>query len=145
MLFGPKRKRVDEERLTEVDDVNQVSGEAHRRWFAGKSTNLYVWYNDDDGSMTGFQLCYKRGCVAQIEKALTWLEGKGFSHKTVDDGESRGGRHKGSPVLTPDGIFVKETVLDMFKRNARCLKPEIIRFVTAKIRDYADQLDVNDV
>ena len=118
--------------LREVEHVHQVRGEPIRRWFASQELDLIVWYSPAK-EITGFQLCYDKG---KGEKALTWTREAGFSHRTVDDGESRGGQHKMTPVLLPDGALDKDRVLSVFKRESRRIDPEAVEFVAQSLARY---------
>src|SRR5579859_2469289 len=83
--------------LIEFENVRQVLGEPRRRWFTSDDVDLVVWC-DESGRATGFQLCYDK---AHSECALTWKPDFGFSHRAIDDGECfRGGKHKGTPILS---------------------------------------------
>lgn len=117
--------------LREVNDVQQVPGDPIRRWFTNPDFDLIIWY-DDDRNIIGFQLCYRLG---PEQKALTWLENKGFSHKNIDDGEGLPMRPKMTPILVPDGIFDSTYVSKSFREAATELEPEITAFVLDKIAE----------
>jgi hypothetical protein len=118
--------------LTESADVRQLKGEPRRRWFQSDTEDLIVWYAPD-GSILGFQLCYDR---KGAERALTWMEGKGYSHLKVDDGESVGLAHKRTPILVPDGAFDATALLNRFLTSSKALPDDVIAFVSARLRDY---------
>ena len=115
--------------LREVIDARQVPGEARRRWFTSPSIDLFVW-TDDQGAATGFQLCYDK---QDREHALTWTAAGGFNHMTVDGGESRPARYKGSPILVADGVINTQRVLEQFLGESASVPAEFVRFVEAKI------------
>ncbi len=75
--------------------VRQIPGEKKRRWFHSREFDLIVWLEDDE-TPAGFELCYDK---PRQQRSLRWLPQSGFSHTTVDDGEGRPLRHKGSPIL----------------------------------------------
>jgi hypothetical protein len=81
----------------------------------------------------GFQLCYDKG---PNEKALTWVEGIGFSHERVDDGEGIPGYYKMTPILVQDGLFDKDNILALFKKESKEIDPTIVSFVCEKIIKY---------
>lgn len=119
--------------LTELERVRQVPGEPRRRWFASDEFDLIVW-SDDSGSPTAFQLCYDR---PRTERALTWKPDLGFLHSVVDDGEDRGGgKHKGTPLLVPDGQFDANRVSEQFAQASVQLPPDIAEFVSTKLRQH---------
>jgi len=119
--------------LKEVIHTRQVQGEAFRRWFSSDSIDLIVWYNEDQKNITGFQLCYLKGSE---EKALTWRKEGGYTHKTIDDGEGRAGRHKMSPILVPDGVFNGKSVLELFQKNSKLVDQILVEFISQKIREF---------
>ena len=53
--------------------AKQLQGEPARRWFTSPEIDLYVWLGED-GSPTGFQLCYDKQAR---EHALTWTQASG--------------------------------------------------------------------
>ncbi len=87
--------------LHEIRAIRQLPGEPRRRWFFGSRMDLTVW-TDTQGEIIGFQLSYDK---PRAEKALTWKRDSRFFHNRVDDGESKPGRHKGTPLLGVDGLF----------------------------------------
>lgn len=74
--------------------VRQISGERQRRWFYSDDFDLIVWLNGD-GAFAGFELCYDK---QQAEHSILWDPAGGFRHMAVDDGESRPGRYKATPM-----------------------------------------------
>ena len=120
--------------MNEIRNVRQHKGEAKRRWFFDSEVDLTVWVDDDNG-LIGFQLTYDRPLTPH---ALTWFDGKGFSHNTVDDGEMPGTMaRKGTPILLPDGVFDIERVSQIFKNKSKEIDTEIAQFVYDKIRSYS--------
>lgn len=93
--------------------------------------DLIVWLSgESDGEIVAFQLCYDK---TRGEKALSWKAGPGFSHMTVDDGETNAGKYKGSPLLTPDGAFDSAAVQRCFDAAAQALPDDIRDFVETKL------------
>ncbi len=118
--------------LREINSTRQVGGESRRRWFSSPRCDLIVWLRDDD-TPEGFQFCYdKQG----QEHALTWTERDGFSHMRVDSGEGHP-RHKGSPLLVPNGQFVATRILEAFDEESTALPAEFARLVAAKLQELA--------
>ena len=118
--------------LHEVKDVSQHSGEPFRRWFCDAVFDLIVWCAPDQ-SICGFQLCYRE---REGQKALTWFQGKGFTHLSVEDGEGRPLRAKMAPILVPDGTFNKERVLNSLERESKNIDPRVAKVVIAEIGKY---------
>ncbi len=100
--------------LKAIPQVRQIPGEARRSWFIDDDFDLIVWFDACD-EMIGFQLIYDK---LQQPHALTWKPSSGFQHDTVDDGESRPGRYKASPILQTDGAFQSTRVADHFRQAA---------------------------
>ena len=118
--------------LREIPNICQIPGEPFRRWFTGKYLDLIIWYYDDHCTFQGLQFCYRLG---RSEKALTWFEGKGYTHETIYDGEERPGRHKMAPIMLRNTAFRKEEILILFQSRAEHLERGIIEFVSRKIRE----------
>ena len=120
--------------LREIASVRQIPDEPRRRWFSDEHFDLVVW-NDEQGGVIGFQLCYDR---AHAERALTWHADTGFSHNAVDDGESRPSRYKSTPILVADGEFDPQTVAATFLGHAGVLDSESANFIYYKLLEYPD-------
>ncbi|MEY4807775.1 MAG: hypothetical protein RLZZ206_2164 [Cyanobacteriota bacterium] len=118
--------------LKESKNTSQIPNEYFWRWFCDDNIDLIVWYDPDD-SIIGFQLCYNKFVD---EHALTWFRGKGFSHNKVDDGEGPDVRFKMSPILIPDGVFDKNTLLTLFENESKDIDQEIVELVTEMIKKY---------
>ena len=113
-------------------NVRQIPGEARRRWFSSDDFDLIVWFSDEQ-SCIGFELCYdKRG----RERSISWRSGGSFSHMAVDDGESRPGRYKSSPILIPDGIFDAKRIHEDFWQVSHSLPQDIAGYVLQTLAGY---------
>ena len=121
--------------LHEIVKARQVSGDPARRWFTSPNIDLFIWVNDE-GSPTGFQLCYDK---QHREHALTWTMESGFSHMAVDGGESRPARHKGAPILVANGAFDARQILEDFRREAKSLPAEFMQMVESRIGELAGE------
>ena len=60
----------------------------------------------------------------------------GRIHDKVDDGESRPGRFKASPILPADGIFQKDKIAERFRRNSKEIDKVVSSFVYNKLKAY---------
>jgi hypothetical protein len=121
--------------LREITTARRIPGDDKRRWFNSPNLDLFVWV-DDAGAPVGFQLCYDKQFR---EHALTWTEGRGFSHMGVDGGETRPARYKGAPILVANGAIDAARILDEFRQEAQALPPEFVQFVEAKVRQIAEE------
>lgn len=117
--------------LREIN-VAQKEEDIFRRWFKDDYFELIVWYNRNDYSIRGFQLCYD---IARNERSLTWTAGRGFAHTGVDDG-SRPMRHPSSPTLVEDGVFPAQAVLDRFVRSCAGIDRILARLVISKLDEF---------
>jgi len=119
--------------LQEKQEIRQIENEGFRRWFFDKFFDLIVWYDDESlNTILGFQLCYDKN---EKERALTWSKRHGYSHTKVDDGEMPYG-NKMTPILVSDGVFEKDTILEMFKEASENLDPEIRSLVSGAVGQY---------
>jgi len=109
--------------------ASQAPTEPKRRWFCGDDLDLIVWLTPDN-TITGFQLCYKRG---DVELALTWEREKGFHHDRVDDGEASPEKNQ-TPVLVADGAVDADSLRTRFTRSSTTIEPFIRNFVLQKLR-----------
>ena len=116
--------------LREIRPVKQHEGEGTRRWFTSDFFDLIVWY--DEKGILGFQLCYDK---QDFERSLTWKKGMGYSHNKIDDGEIPG-QNKMTPILVPDGMFLKESIAARFKSESENLEEDLFNFIYRKIMEY---------
>lgn len=123
--------------LREIPDIYQIPGEPFRRWFAGENMDLIVWFHDDHTDFQGFQFCYRQG---HSEMALTWLDGKGYTHETISDGEERPGLYKMAPIMLRKRTVQKEDILNLFLSRSEYLERSLIEFIRRKIRDLPDRV-----
>lgn len=116
--------------LVENVDVRQVEGERVRRYFSDSDFDLIVW-NDQDGLIAGFQLCYDK---EHDERALTWKNGEGYMHDRVDAGEVIGKAK--TPILVADGVFPARQIADRFSAASTAIDQNIAQFIHEKILLY---------
>ena len=119
--------------LREIANVKQIKNEPRRRWFSSPTLDLFIWYDDDD-AIIQFQICYDKGTA---ERALTWHFEKGLLHHSVDDGESRTFRMKGSPILVSDGEFDPEIIMSKFREIAGDIDYSTVNFILDNIQSSA--------
>ena len=123
-------------KLIEFANVRQIPGEPRRRWFTCKDLELVVWCDEADGPI-GFQLCYNN---VRSEYALTWNPDCGFSHKIIDDGERRPGKHKATPILVADAPAPVTLINERFAEASAGLPVEFAEFVSKKLREGAEHV-----
>jgi hypothetical protein len=109
-----------------------VHGDYDRRWMSDDYFDLIVWYRPDE-AIHGFQLCYGKPIW---ERALTWIDGHGFSHTEVDAGEDKPTGNR-TPILLPDGSFPNAEVKREFARRSAKLPKQLRKLVTDKISQFA--------
>lgn len=117
--------------LKELRNVQQVKGEAKRRWFFCQDIDLVVW-EDEDGSISGFQLAYDKH---RNEHSFSWHKDRGFSHYVVDDGEPMA-EVNATPFLYADGPFKRDRVLDLFLTMSSEVPANIVSFIEARLREF---------
>jgi len=111
--------------MREKVNIRQIPGDRRRRWFSSEYFDLIVWLNDD-GSFSGFELCYDK---MHVERSIVWRSSGGFQHMAVDDGEHRPGKYKASPVLVPDGYFDANRIHTSFAKESFSLPQEVAAYV----------------
>lgn len=118
--------------LKEIPQVKQIPGEARRRWFLDDDFDLVLWF-DAQEKLLGFQLTYDK---RQQPHALTWHTERGFQHDSVDDGEQRPGRYKGSPILFIDGAFHGQRVAHDFRQAASQIGHQLVDDIIKKLLSF---------
>lgn len=119
--------------LLEFADATSLPDGGSRRWFRSAHEDLIVWYQRD-GAIQGFQFCYDR---KGYERALTWTATSGYTHHSIDDGESGGLNHKGSPILVADGVFDAEYMTHHFMDIAGQLPQDVVALVSERLQESA--------
>ena len=110
--------------LREIKNVRQIQGEPPRRWFNNHDMDLITWH--EKNKLISFQLCYDK---ENDEKALDWNASAGLEHRKVDDGESRKGHYKATPILIDNGRYDIEKIRNDFLQYSEQIEPEIREFV----------------
>ena len=119
--------------LAEVPSTSQYPDEPHRRWFSGHKCDLIVW-DDPSGNIIGFQLCYNK---FKNEHAMTWRADSGWVHNRVEYDNPTWG-HGEFPVMQPDGVFDKDTVVTIFEKESHHIDQDVVAFVLAKLGEYTN-------
>ena len=123
--------------LTEHPNVKQDTREFRTRWFSDDYFDLTLW-QDKESRIVRFELSYNR---RQNEHAITWDEKSGFSHLKVDDGESKAGQFKMSPMFMTDGIFSWKEIAERFQKESQKIDTDIAHFVYQQILTYPAHQD----
>jgi hypothetical protein len=100
-----------------------------RRWFTSTYFDLIVWYGVGN-QIVGFELCYGK---PNKERALCWMDGKGYAHFKVHDGEHEPLKHKMTPVYVADEIFDKDKVCQVFIMESKNIDKDVSDYVIEKI------------
>jgi len=125
--------------LREIRNVRQIPGDGRRRWFQDTYFDLIVWY-DDDGGMTGFQLCYDK---KDRERAFTWRRGQRCIHEEIDAGEQPG-HAKMTPVLQEAPPSAEQDVPARFFHESALMEDRgIVRLVYEKIEQCLADVGTN--
>ncbi|HAP44768.1 MAG: hypothetical protein A2087_02895 [Spirochaetes bacterium GWD1_61_31] len=104
-----------------------------RRLFFDDFFDLYIWYDQPHGSITGFQLVYNK---AENPHSLTWLAAEGYLHNRIDEGEKPGLGMKMSPILVPDGLFDRVSVAARLETAIEPLEAAIKGLVLRRIGEF---------
>lgn len=118
--------------LREIASIRQLEGEPHRRWFEDRDFDLIVWH-DDSGIIIGFELCYDKRTVPY---AVRWEAPAHFRHYRMDEGESRPGKPKASPVLEFTDGFMPDRIATQFQLESRQLDRKIAELVCARLFQF---------
>ena len=113
--------------------MRQERGPGRRRWFESDGFEVVVWFHRD-GHVTGFQFCYDLG---EGEHALTWREGRGFAHSTIDTGDETPLANR-TPVLVPDGEIPWNKIEHVFDERSKTLEPALRRFIHDRLVERAE-------
>ena len=111
--------------------VRQADPAVRRRWFRDDYFDIFTWQNAD-GGIVGFQLCYD---LPTYERVLSWRDARGYAHHRIADGESSPIKNM-TPIMTPDGLMPLATVLMEFDRRALELEPRLRTFLRERLLDY---------
>ena len=120
--------------LRELSETRQVPGDPRRRWFISQRCDLIVWLRDDE-SVQGFQFCYDKD---EIEHALTWVDGWGYSHMRVDTEGTKEHPGRGTPLLVPDGSFDPGRLLDVFRKECDLVPVDFVTLVSTRLQELAE-------
>lgn len=118
--------------LYELKNVNQEKV-GFRRIFIGDYFDLFLWYDKDGGSITGFELCYNKDID---EHSIIWKKTQGYYHSKVDSGESNPSRSKQTPILIADGTFDSRRIADKFNQESGKLEDNISELVYRVLLNY---------
>ncbi len=114
--------------LREIVHVQQRPNEAHRRWFHGADSDLYLWA-DSSGTAIAFEFCYRQGRDAL---AVAWKAERGLLHFRVDDGESAV-LAKASPLMIPARAGDLAAARAALRDTAGDMPADVIDFVLGKL------------
>jgi hypothetical protein len=115
--------------LREIRNLRQEPGAGRRRWFESDGFELVLWF-DAIGQCEGFQVCYDLG---RGEHALTWRPAGGFSHNSVDQGDSPYGGAKQTPILVADGMIPWSEIGRLFGERGNGLDAELRELVGTRL------------
>ncbi|MBU0927148.1 MAG: hypothetical protein KKA67_05325 [Spirochaetes bacterium] len=125
----------------EFPGVRQRPDEGFRRFFSTRYFDLMVWYSENGGILTGFQLCYdKRG----EERAVTFKLDEGAevrSHRFVATGRSSDRSNAMTSILSGDAGSLPADVAEKFSAASASLQPEIVAFIGGVLRRFAAEAE----
>lgn len=118
--------------LEEYKRIMQNEKGIFRRLFIDDFFELFVFYKKNEEDIESFQFVYDR---YENPHVFTWVKNKGFKHNKIDDGEDKVGR-KRTPIMVPDGIFKKDTIIDKFEKESKNIDENVVKFVISKLMKY---------
>ena len=122
-------RRAETGGFVEFERVRQDE-KGYKRLFIGGRFDLFVWYEEDRQTITGFQV------VWDYERAITYHVGGSYHHNVITGGDLHGGRM--SPVLDGDAGTIDIQIIQEFKEKAASLEPEIRDFVLRALGRIAE-------
>lgn len=125
------RPPARDELLAEIRNIDQKPGEPPRRWFFSHEQDLLVW-TGADGRPVAFQLSYGK---YRNEHAIRWKAERGFTHHSVDDGESTASSRE-APLLMADGPFDAPRVVRRFRELSANIPRDIADFVIERLQEH---------
>ena len=114
--------------LREIKNVRRERAAGKRRWFESEAMELVVWLDPAD-RLQGFQICYDND---RKEYALTWREGRGFAHNSVDTGDATPLANL-TPILQPDGHAPWDHIVRLFDESSGGLEPDLRQLIRSKL------------
>ena len=119
--------------LEEYLGIRQEPG-AYRRFFSDEVFHLYVWYTQQGGELTGFQLVTLK--AGEPAHALTWERTKGAVYTGVwtEDEELR---ISPTPILVPDGPMPQSLLLRLFSEASLGLDDSLRQLIVQTIQAYS--------
>jgi hypothetical protein len=121
--------------LKEFENVRQ-DRTGFKRLFVDEQFDLYVWYNEKKGSITGFQLVYDKWVGA---KAFTWNKGRGYRHNKIDGYDKPGSFE--TPILVRNGYFETKGISKQILEHSKDIEKEIVELVVRSIVEYDQTKD----
>lgn len=118
--------------LIENKKVRQRPEEGFRRWLLNDFFDVILWYEQEGGSMTGFQVCYSKN---DNEKVFTYQEGKSSSHY-LSDGLGIRKDSYAAKTLEGDAGPVPELVINRIKAEAGELDIPLLNQILNAIYRY---------
>ena len=123
-----RKKAVIRNKLVEFKKVRQDQG-SFRRLFIDDLFMLYIWYTSKiNRKINGFQLIYG-------EKAITWLEGEGLSHRCINDA----GWYNPTPILSESAGAIPANIVSTFKAHASDLEKDILEYILQRLEHISSK------
>ena len=121
--------------LREIRGLEQRNLRRVKRWFQDDYFDVFVW-QDRLGAILEFQLCYRRD--TRDERVLDWRRGRGFQHLKAESPHAADSFLEDDTwALCPDGVMPYATLRQRYDAAAVGLPPEVARFLSDKIDEYA--------
>jgi hypothetical protein len=121
-----------------MQEFKSVRQDEHgfKRLFLDDTFDLYVWYDNKGGEITGFQLVYDKVIAP---RAITWIKGKGFRHNRINGYDSS--YFNQTPILAKDGVFEIQAISSAFQRHCIGVDEDISKLVYDTLKQYDPEMD----
>jgi hypothetical protein len=119
--------------LVENRSVRQRPEEGFRRWFTNGYFDIIIWYQEQEGPLTGFQLCYSKN---HGEKAFTWHADKTASHYVSDGSDRLGLNRLATGILTGNAGPVPQQILSRLEQEQGELPQPLLELVLQRVQEF---------
>ncbi len=125
--------------MEEYKDIRQRQGEGYRRYFYDEKIAIMIWFDNENGNITGFQIAYDK---RNNEKVLTYKEDeerKIRSHRFVSGTIPYEHGSNMTSILKGDAGNVSKENLDDFTKRIRNIDIPNIYYIINGINSFKEK------
>lgn len=125
--------------MEEYKDIRQRQGEGYRRYFYDEKIAIMIWFDNENGNITGFQIAYDK---RNNEKVLTYKEDeerKIRSHRFVSGTIPYEHGSNMTSILKGDAGNVSKENLDDFTKRIRSIDIPNIHYIINGINSFKEK------